>query len=194
MNPCSSWWWSASSPPSCPPTGVLWIMNYVTVPCCPAFSQLSKTLRTSSDRPQDPKLFIFSIYFNPTVCIDHVRHGAHGGRGRWQGAEGGQLKQHNFGNCGLNEELHGVFESWEQAEQHGNVSDFKTELILVFLSYQSEMINQSFTEWYLRRGAWPACHDVSPPPQCSTWGGRSYPPPGVYAAGEATYLTLTIIV
>ena len=62
------------------------IMNYGTVPCWPARSQLSKTLRTSSDRPLVPKLFIFSIYFNPT---DHVRHGGHGGRGRGQGAEGG---------------------------------------------------------------------------------------------------------
>ena len=55
--------------------------------------------------------------------------------------EGGHWKWHKCVTCRLNEEFRGVFESWEQAEQHGNVSDFKTELILVFWSYQSEMIN-----------------------------------------------------
>ena len=47
---------------------VLKIMKSVTFPWCPASSQESKTLRKSSDRPLVPKLWIFSIYFNPSLC------------------------------------------------------------------------------------------------------------------------------
>ena len=58
----------------------------------------------------------------------------------------------------------------QKVEIENNITfepDFKTELNHVFGSYQSEMIHQSFTEWYLRsgrrRGAWPACHPFPQP-------------------------------
>ena len=48
---------------------VVKIVRFVTVPCCPASSQDSETLRTSAYRPMVPKLLMFSIYFNPLYAL-----------------------------------------------------------------------------------------------------------------------------
>ena len=67
-------------------------MKSWTASCPPATSQDQNKLRTSSLRPQVPKLLSFSTIGVPTVCNDH-KHGGDDGRGRVHYDEGFDKEQ-----------------------------------------------------------------------------------------------------
>ena len=184
MNLSTSWWWAASRPPSCPPTGVLswrlWSMWQ--------FHDAQLALRNQKRYEHlhtDQWFQSFWCFQYISTPLFHCMHWPRPSRPPWRTRtwtrSRGRVDIEN--NITLEPEAWiKIFVAFFKAEQHGNV----TELILVFWSYQSEMTNHSFTECSgRRRAARPACPDVSPPPQGSIRGGRSW---------WASYLTLRIIV